>query len=111
MIEVKQGDYGFDLTFEIKNSDGSEFDLDGYTATLKVWKQDGTILFSGACDIDNASEGLCHYNIQSGDFDTLDNPQLSGITRYSDYVAEIELTKSGVILSTPSFIIRVWESE
>ena len=38
MIEIKSGDYGFDISFTVTESDGvTAKNLSGYTVTFKVW--------------------------------------------------------------------------
>ena len=100
-LTIPKGDYGYNLNFTVQDADGNAFNLTGYTITLKVWAPNvpGTLKFSGACTIDVAASGTCHYVLVSGNFDTV-----------ARYQAELELTKSGVVSSTRPFIIVVEES-
>lgn len=102
MIEVKSGDYGYNINFSITEADGTAKVLDGYTITLKVW---GSTLevFIGECEQDSTT-GACHYEVKEGDFELpLGIPFLL-------YDAEIELTKTGEKLSTETFQIRLYSS-
>ncbi len=100
-ITVPKGDKGYDLSFTVTDSSASAYDLSGYLVTLKVWaaKVSGTLLIDSNCPVDTAASGTCHYTVANGDFDTVGR-----------YIAELELTKSGVIESTENFSITVVES-
>lgn len=98
-LTVSKGDYGFYLNFTILDSDGSAFDLTDYTITLKVWDATPSLIVSGACDIVVAGSGTCKYLIQDGDFDTVGH-----------YGMELELTKTGVKLSTRKYDLEIKSS-
>ena len=114
MIKVTQGSYGYSLNFTVEDSDGNVKDLTDYTINFKVWKKDGTVKVDGACVIDAVALGTCHYTVQSGDFDTLDDILYvteDGITKKtSEYYAELELTKTGILENTISDMLRIYES-
>lgn len=96
-IEIKKGNYGIDLEFEVKNPDGTPFDLTGYTVTLKVWKPGkATLSLSATCEIIDAANGKCRYTVKEGDFQEV-----------GDFYAELELTKAGVCIDTETFGIKV----
>ena len=97
-ITIPKGDKGFNIAFTVKDSDGNAYVLTDYTITLKVWVQGApaTLLLSGACVIDDANLGTCHYVVAAGAFDTVGR-----------YHAEVELTKTGVVESTQTFEIIV----
>jgi len=96
-LSVKKGNYGFTLTFNVKNSDGSAKNLTGYTVTLKVWAPGAaSVKFTGACAVTDAANGVCTYTVASGDFDTV-----------GGYRAELELTKTGVVEDTETFPVLV----
>jgi hypothetical protein len=101
ILYVPKGDKGYNKNFTIKNFDGSAFDLTGYTITLKYWKpgNPGTLLLSGACVIDVAASGTCHYALADGNFASV-----------GKFEAEIELTKTGIVKSTRVFDLEVTES-
>lgn len=97
---VARGDYGYNLTFTVKDASGTVYNLAGYTITLKVWKPGVPgLIVSGACAIVLASAGTCSYTVARGDFDEI------GV-----YHAELELTASGVVESTNDFELQVEES-
>ena len=101
-LTVAKDDYGYRLTFTIQDSAGDAYDIDGYTVTLKVWKQGipGTKILEEACTELVAASGTCYYVVQDEDFETAGN-----------YAAELELTVGSTIVeSTESFIITVVES-
>jgi len=97
-LVVKKGNYGFLFEFTVKKADGTAFDLTGYTVTLKVWK-DSTTQFTAACTITDAASGKCQYQVTSGDFDAV-----------GQYLAELELTKTGFVEDTETFQITVTET-
>lgn len=100
-MNVPKGDYGYYLNFIVQKSDGTAYDLTGYTITLKVWRAGSPdiLIMSGACDIVTAASGICKYLVASGDFDDLGR-----------YEAELELTKVDVKESTKTFEIIMKES-
>lgn len=100
-ITVKKGDYGYNLNFTVKDSDGAAFNLTSYTITFKVWTQGkpGTLLVNAACTIDVAASGTCHYTIVDGDF------PIAAVYKW-----ELELTKTGVKDSTESANLTVNDS-
>ncbi|MEM2906052.1 MAG: BppU family phage baseplate upper protein [Candidatus Bathyarchaeia archaeon] len=96
-LSVKRGNYGFALTFNVKNSDGSAKNLTGYTVTLKVWASGSeSCKFTGTCTVTDAANGICTYTVANGDFATV-----------GQYLAELELTKTGVVEDTETFPILV----
>ena len=100
-LTIPKGDYGYYLSFIVKDSAGAAYDLTGYTITLKVWRQNVPgLLMSGDCTIILAANGICHYMIVAGAF-----------SQAGTYQAELELTKSGVVESTRNFVLEVGESQ
>lgn len=101
MLELEKGDFGYEITFTCQKSDGSAFDLTGYTVTFNVWEQGapGTILLAGACSIISAIAGTCKYTVATGNFDSA-----------GAYRGEIQATKTGVKQSFIPFSISVIES-
>ncbi len=96
-VTVKKGNYGFVITFNVKNSDGTAKNLTGYTVTLKVWVLGAaSVKFTGACTVTDASGGVCTYTVAETNFDTV-----------GSYLAELELTRSGVVEDTETFPILV----
>jgi hypothetical protein len=100
---VPKGDYGYSLTFYVKNDDAGEtvFDLTDYTVTLKLWPagRAGAPYLSGVCVIEDAVAGKCYYTIKSGDLDKV------GI-----FSLELQMTKMGKKESTRSYQLQVTES-
>lgn len=100
-LTVSKGDYGLPLAFVVKDEENTVVNLTGYTVTFKVWSagsQDSPIV-SGACTIDDATAGTCHYTPGSSDFDTA-----------GDYLIELERTKTGVKSGTTIYSLTVEES-
>lgn len=101
-LKIAQNDCGRPLAFTLYESDGvTPKNLSGYTVTFKVWSSGvpSTLILSGACTVDIAANGTCHYTPAAGDFPTV------GV-----YNAECELTASGIVDSTISFTLEVVES-
>jgi len=100
-ITIPQRDKGFNLAFTVNDSDGDAYTITGYTIKLKVWEEGipGTLIVDGTCDIDDGSVGTCHYTVAEDDFNDI-----------AAYIAELELTQSGIIESTESFRITIVES-
>jgi hypothetical protein len=72
MVTYIKDEYGFDLPFTVRyKTTGLPFNLAGYTITFYMWLPNATVKVNGgACVIDNAANGTCHYVVASGDFDT-----------------------------------------
>lgn len=100
-LTVPKGDYGYNLTFTLKDANGNARNMTGYTAALKVWSPGvpGTLLVNSTCSWTDASIGTCYYTVQDEDFDIL-----------LRYLYEIEATKSGVIESAQNGWLTVVES-
>ena len=100
-IIIPKGTYGIRLTFHVLNIDGTNYDLSGLTVTFKVWTSGtpGSLLVDATCTISAATSGLCYYEPESGDFDTV-----------ADYVWELEMTKAGFVDNTISGELQVTES-
>lgn len=100
-LTIPQGDKGYYIQFTVQDSDGVAYNLTGYTITLKVWRegQPGLVM-SGACSILVAGSGTCRYLVVAGDF-----------RQVGTYLAELELTKSGVVESTSNFELEVAKSQ
>ena len=104
MIEIKSGDYGFDISFTVTESDGvTARDLTDCVVTFKVWDT-GNLILEGTCDVDSAEDGTCHYTVQKGDFEIPEN------INYRDYNCEIELNYEGIVISTKTETLRVYAS-
>jgi hypothetical protein len=100
-LTVPRNDKGYYLNFTVQYADGTAFNLTGYTIGVKVWapgRPDNPVL-SGTGAIVVAASGTCKYLITATDFPN------AGL-----YNLELELTQSGVIESTRSYILEVSES-
>ncbi len=100
-MQVPKSDYGYELNFTVQTSSGSAYDLTDYTIKLKVWAPGipSTLILNGSCSIIVAASGTCKYNVASGDFATI-----------GKYLAELEMTKAGIVESTGIFNLEVMES-
>lgn len=101
-LTIPKSDKGFYLNFTITDDDGSAFDLTDYTVTLKVWTQSkpAALIVDAAGSIVSATDGTCRYLVTASDF-----------TIAGEYYFEVELTKTGVIISTKRYTLEVTESE
>jgi len=98
-LTISKDDYGFDINFTVVESDGTTArSLSGKTVTFKAWDKRApfTSVASGACTVDVAASGTCHYTVQDGDFDTVGN-----------FTYELELTSSGVVESSKQYDLEV----
>ena len=100
-ITVKAGDFGYNLSFTVLNADGTAFNLTGYTIAVKAWAA-GTpsvLVATGTGTIVVAASGTCTYLVQATDFLTA-----------GEYLLELELTATGVEVSTLSATVSALES-
>lgn len=97
--KVYIADYGYDLNFSIKDSSGDAIDLTSATSiALKVIKKDSRIVkFTGACTVDVAASGTCHYSVVTTDFNE------AGIFEYQLQIT----TASSVVTCIPQEEIEV----
>lgn len=98
IIEVFQGDKGYDINFTLKDADDVVIDISGATLLLNVQKQgEATVKFAGAMSIVSGTAGTCKYTPAATDFDEV-----------GDYYAEIQITFSGgtKILTLGDIVIR-----
>jgi len=100
-LTVYRGDYGYNLSWTLKNADGTAFTLTGYTVKFKVWPlgKPSQLLVNGTCDPVNENAGTLTYTVAQNDF--LETGQ---------FLAEFEATKTGYIESFNSFTLIVKES-
>jgi hypothetical protein len=102
MWEVIEDDYGFDQWFQIEYSDGTAFDLTGYTASLVVWSGEGgsrstKATMAGTLD-GSPSTGRVKFTPAAADFNT------PGI-----YYFVIKLTQASIEVKTDVYQLRVIE--
>ena len=102
MLTIPKGDYGYSIAFTITTSDGVVFDLSSYTATFKAWRagSPGSPVINTACTIPIPSSGICYYTPSTA----LETGTV-GV-----YMAEVELTRTGVISSTIPVTLEITES-
>jgi len=101
-LVIPKADKGYNISFTLTDADGGAINLSGYSLKLKMWKPGvpGTLVVNGACVIDSAPGGICHYALTGTDFVTAGR-----------YLAEIEMyIGSSVVDSTEQFRIVVKES-
>ena len=97
-IKIKQGDYGMDYVFTIEDVDLSS--INGFTATLEVWKGTTILVTGGVCtNIYQGGNTVVTHTVVDGDFDTV-----------GEWDAEIEFTKAQYKESTDTFIWEVLET-
>jgi len=84
-ITVPKGDYGYNLNFTLRDSDGDPRIMTGYEKPkFKTWAPGtpGTLLVSADCEWTVQAEGTCYYLVVAEDFDDVGR-----------YCYEIEVTK------------------
>lgn len=99
IIEVLEGDKGYDINFTLKDADAVAIDITSATLLLKTQRQGETALkFSGSMAIVSGTAGTCKYTVAATDFD-----------EPGDYYGEIEVTFSGgnKILTFSDIVFRV----
>ena len=71
-MNIVQNDYGYDINFAVTDSDSNIVDLSGGSVWFMVASPiTYTNLISGACIIDTAASGLCHYTTIGSSFPTV----------------------------------------
>ena len=69
-MEITQENYGYDITFTVKQSDGTAEDLTGVNA-IKFQVADADThrnILDGDCVVTDAPNGKCTYTVEQGDF-------------------------------------------
>ena len=99
VIMVKEGDYGYTLTFSIKEADGTAKNLTDYDVVFKVWRADGSMVVIKTCTVENPTEGIVSFIVAEGDW-------VAGV-----YNFEFECTKTGIKESTVTGILIVERSK
>ena len=100
-LTVPQYDYGYNLTFTVKDNAGVVYNLTDYVARLRIWiggNRAGTIV-NGTCVLTAPTFGTATYTVGSADFRNTGN-----------YMGKIELTKLGIVESTKPFTIQITEN-
>lgn len=101
MLQIPKGDKGYNILFTILDSTGAAFNITDYTVTFKAWRANtpNTLIISSACSIVSGSGGTCNYS-----------PTAADTAVAGTYMAEIELTKTGIIGSTIPLELKITES-
>lgn len=100
-LEVVQNDYGYDLEFELTDAEDNAVDLTGNTSVKVFIAEIDAVLakVSGTCTVTDATNGLCKYTVEDGDFDVANKT----------YMVEIEVAYSGKIVTAKGITIYVKE--
>jgi len=70
--ELQKGDFGFDLNFTAADQSGTELNLSGGSVWFKMGLANTNVTsLSGACTIDVAASGTCHYTVGSNDLGSI----------------------------------------
>jgi hypothetical protein len=82
VLRVPKSDYGYNLTFTIKDTYGSSYSISGYTPSFVMYDPQSStnVILTGSATVLSAGLGVCRYNVSSNAF-------LSTGT----YLAEVEL--------------------
>ena len=74
-MELRKGDYGYDINFTARKEDGTIYDLSTVTSIKFVVRRanDATNILNGTCVVVNAVAGTCKYTVASGNFDEIGN--------------------------------------
>jgi len=98
-VKVVQNDYGYDITFTITDTDGNVVNITGATILFKVGRPGDTMIVSaGACTVTDGPNGVCTYEVQSGDFAVV-----------GKYDAELQITFSGgtPVMTIPNLVVYI----
>ena len=72
MVRLVQNDTNFDLNFQLKNSDGTAYDITGQTAVqFKMKLVGGAIKIDSAMTVDSEADGQVHYTFAGSNLDTV----------------------------------------
>jgi len=69
-MEITQDNYGYDITFTVKKSNGTPEDLSGIQGVRFQVVDNDTYrnVVDGACAITDPTNGVCKYTVQQNDF-------------------------------------------
>ncbi len=97
-LTIPKSDYGYELTFSVQDANGAAYDLSASTVTFKAWSPltPSTLIVNATCSKSTTVTGQCTYTIASTDFTTA-----------GQYLAELELTRTGVKESTEPIMVIV----
>jgi len=99
-MELRKGDYGYDITFTAKKEDGTIYDLSSITGIKLLVRRanDAINILEGTCTVIVAANGTCKYTVQSGDFDEIGN-----------FIAGLRMTTATSRISSKEINITVSE--
>jgi hypothetical protein len=104
-IPVFQNNYGYELQFTLNDGLGNPVDLTGANLTLSAqYAQDPThtvLPLSGSMGIDNATAGVCNYNVAAGDFP---NPATLLVQITATYGSEVLTWQEFQIIVAPALL-------
>lgn len=71
--KVRKGDYGYTLTFTIKDSSGAIVNLAGSVVTFKaaLTTNPTSLKINSACSIPAPATGVCTYKVVASDFNAI----------------------------------------
>ena len=98
-LTVKKGDFGYDLTFTLLDSDGeTPFNLTGYSGKLNISSNGFSTndILEGTMSLVVAANGTIKYPVVATNFDVV-----------GEYVGQVEVTKAGANLSWGPFRFSV----
>jgi len=99
IINLIQGDHGFNIDFDLKDADGNALNISGSTVLFKVGRPGATastVLFTGTCVIDDGATGACHYT-----------PTSSDLSSAGMYRGEIEVDYGNKVVTDRTFQVIV----
>jgi len=99
-LELVEGDYGYDLEFQLTDARDQPVDLSGATEVKLVISKPGAekALIVAPCVVVDASNGLCKYTVASGDF-----AGQGGET----FEVEIEITYPTKVITAKGLVLEI----
>ena len=98
-LTVKKGDFGYDLTFTLLDSDGeTPFNLTGYSGKLNISSNGFSTndILGGTMSLVVAANGTIKYPVVTTNFDVI-----------GEYVGQVEVTKASTNLTWGPFRFSV----
>jgi len=97
-MEITQNNYGYDIAFTVRKTDGTIEDLSGITSVYFQVVDPDTYrnIVNGTCVIVDAVNGRCNYTVQQGDF-----------SKAGNYLGSLQLRSATKRVNTKTFYITV----
>ena len=97
-MEITQNNYGYDIAFTVKKTDGTIEDLTGITSVYFQVVDPDTFrnLVNGECTIIDAPNGRCNYTVQQNDF-----------SKAGNFLGSLQLRNATKRVNTKNFYITV----